>query len=110
MPDPLGKGGDPTRAQTAQDQGSAHGANVVTAGAQVSSSARDRAAEFRFRVLLDGAPADPAHGLNGAENGSDVLTDAGRHQFVRQSGGAAERTPQITVAGPGAEAYAGTVA
>jgi thiol-disulfide isomerase/thioredoxin len=58
-----------------------------------------------FRVLLDGEPPGPSHGVDVDEDGNGLL-DAGRmYQLVRQQGGIRERTLEITFLDPGAEAY-----
>ena len=61
-----------------------------------------------FRVLLDGEPPGPSHGVDVDENGSGVLREARMYQLVRQRQSVHERTLEITFLGPGAEAYAFT--
>jgi len=58
-----------------------------------------------FRVLLDGAEPGSSHGEDVDEAGNGVLGEGRLYQLVRQSGGAAERTVQITFAEPGARAH-----
>ena len=61
-----------------------------------------------FRVLLDGAPPGPAHGVDVDADGAGVLDDGRLYQLIRQTGDVHERTVQITFHNPGAEAYAFT--
>jgi Thioredoxin like C-terminal domain/AhpC/TSA family len=61
-----------------------------------------------FRVLLDGAPPGPSHGVDVDEGGSGVLRDGRLYQLVREHDGVRERTLEVTFFEPGAEAYAFT--
>ncbi|BCB81512.1 hypothetical protein GCM10022251_17250 [Phytohabitans flavus] len=61
-----------------------------------------------FRLLLDGEPPGPAHGVDVDEGGSGLLREGRLYQLVRQSGAVRERTLEITFREPGAEAYAFT--
>jgi len=61
-----------------------------------------------FRVLLDGAPPGPSHGVDVDEDGNGVLRDGRMYQLVRQHHTPRERTLEITFLEPGAEAYAFT--
>ncbi|MEU5914334.1 redoxin family protein [Micromonospora sp. NPDC047527] len=61
-----------------------------------------------FRVLLDGEPPGPAHGVDVDEDGNGVLRDGRLYQLVRQHDAVRERTLEITFGAPGAEAYAFT--
>jgi thiol-disulfide isomerase/thioredoxin len=61
-----------------------------------------------FRVLLDGEPPGPSHGVDIDEHGTGVLRDARMYQLVRQHDPIRDRTLQITFLEPGAEAYAFT--
>ncbi|WP_410811131.1 redoxin domain-containing protein [Micromonospora sp. 067-2] len=61
-----------------------------------------------FRVLLDGEPPGPSHGVDVDSDGNGVLQDGRLHQLVRQNGAVRERTLEITFGEPGAEAYAFT--
>jgi thiol-disulfide isomerase/thioredoxin len=61
-----------------------------------------------FRVLLDGEPPGPSHGVDVAEDGNGLLRDGRMYQLVRQRGPVGERTLEITFLEPGAEAYAFT--
>ena len=61
-----------------------------------------------FRVLLDGEPPGPSHGVDVDEDGTGVLRDARMYQLVRQHDAVRDRTLRITFLEPGAEAYAFT--
>jgi thiol-disulfide isomerase/thioredoxin len=58
-----------------------------------------------FRVLLDGEPPGPSHGVDIADDGTGVLQDDRLYQLVRQHDAVRERTLEITFLEPGAEAY-----
>jgi thiol-disulfide isomerase/thioredoxin len=68
----------------------------------LSAGARD---PIPFRVLLDGEPPGPSHGVDVDEDGNGVLRDGRLYQLVRQPGAVRERTLQTTFLEPGAEAY-----
>jgi thiol-disulfide isomerase/thioredoxin len=74
----------------------ARDANLVLA-----TGARDT---IPFRVLLDGDPPGPSHGVDVDEDGNGVL-DGRMYQLVRQDGEVRERTVEITFLEPDAEAY-----
>ena len=61
-----------------------------------------------FRVLLDGEPPGPSHGVDVDEDGNGVLRDGRLYQLVREHDTVRERTLQITFLEPGAQAYAFT--
>jgi thiol-disulfide isomerase/thioredoxin len=61
-----------------------------------------------FRVLLDGEPPGPAHGVDVDEDGDGALEDGRLYQLVREPGAVRERTLQISFEKPGAGAYAFT--
>lgn len=61
-----------------------------------------------FRVLLDGNPPGPSHGVDVDEDGNGLLRDGRLYQLARQHDVVRERTLQITFLAPGAEAYAFT--
>jgi thiol-disulfide isomerase/thioredoxin len=61
-----------------------------------------------FRVLLDGEPPGPSHGVDVDEEGNGVLREGRMYQLVRQHDSVRERTLEITFLEPGAEAYAFT--
>jgi hypothetical protein len=58
-----------------------------------------------FRVLLDGAPPGPSHGVDVDADGAGVLGEGRLYQLVRQHDGVRERTAEITFDGAGAQAY-----
>ncbi len=58
-----------------------------------------------FRVLVDGEPPGPAHGLEVDAAGHGTLAEARLYQLVREPGVIADRTFEITFAAAGAEAY-----
>jgi thiol-disulfide isomerase/thioredoxin len=68
----------------------------------LSAGAREPIA---FRVLLDGAPPGPSHGVDVDEDGTGVLREGRLYQLVREPDTVRERTLQITFLEPGAEAY-----
>jgi len=61
-----------------------------------------------FRVLLDGEPPGPSHGVDVDEDGNGVLRDGRMYQLVREHDRVRERTLVITFLEPAAEAYAFT--
>ena len=61
-----------------------------------------------FRVLLDGQPPGNAHGIDVDAQGSGTLTEPRLYQLIRQYGSVTERTFQITLTDPGAQAFAFT--
>ena len=61
-----------------------------------------------FRVLLDGRPPGPSHGVDVDEDGNGLLRDGRLYQLVREHDSVRERTLEITFLEPGAEAYAFT--
>ncbi len=61
-----------------------------------------------FRLLLDGEPPGPSHGVDVDEDGHGVLRDGRLYQLVREHDVARERTLEITFLEPGARAYAFT--
>ena len=61
-----------------------------------------------FRVLLDGEPPGPSHGVDVDEDGSGMLREGRLYQLVREAGRVRERTLEITFLESGAEAYAFT--
>ncbi|MER7892528.1 redoxin domain-containing protein [Micromonospora sp. NPDC094482] len=68
----------------------------------LSSEAR---APIPFRVLLDGEPPGPSHGVDVDESGSGLLREGRLYQLVRQHDAVRERTLEITFLEPGVEAY-----
>jgi thiol-disulfide isomerase/thioredoxin len=65
-------------------------------------------APIPFRVLLDGEPPGPSHGVDVDEEGNGVLRDGRMYQLIRQHDAVRERTLDITFLEPGAEAYSFT--
>ncbi|MGH3042490.1 MAG: thioredoxin, partial [Gaiellaceae bacterium] len=63
---------------------------------------------MRFRVLVDGEPPGPSHGVDVDDDGNGVLRDGRMYQLVRQHDTVRERTLEITFLEAGAEAYAFT--
>jgi thiol-disulfide isomerase/thioredoxin len=63
------------------------------------------AAPARFTVRLDGQPPGAAHGADVDELGAGTVGEPRLYQLVRQPGGAAERTFEITFLDPGVRAY-----
>ncbi len=61
-----------------------------------------------FRVLVDGGPPGPSHGVDVDEEGNGLLGDGRMYQLVRERDAVRERTLEITFLEPGAEAYAFT--
>ena len=61
-----------------------------------------------FRVLIDGEPPGPSHGVDVDDDGNGVLRDGRLYQLVREHDTVRERTLEITFLEPGAEAYAFT--
>jgi hypothetical protein len=61
-----------------------------------------------FRVLLDGGPPGPSHGVHVDEDGNGLLAEGRLYQLVRQHGAVRDRTLNITFSEPGPEAYAFT--
>jgi thiol-disulfide isomerase/thioredoxin len=58
-----------------------------------------------FRVLLDGEPPGPSHGVDVGEGGNGLIRDGRLYQLLRQPGAIRERTLEITFHEPGARAY-----
>ena len=63
---------------------------------------------IRFRVLVDGEPPGPSHGVDVDEEGNGVLRDGRLYQLMREHDKVRERTLEITFFEPGGEAYAFT--
>jgi len=59
----------------------------------------------RFTVLLDGRRPGDDHGLDVEESGEGTVDEPRMYQLIRQAAGAADRTFEITFAGPGVRAY-----
>jgi Thioredoxin like C-terminal domain/AhpC/TSA family len=65
-------------------------------------------ARVRFRVLLDGQPPGPDHGLDVDGQGAGTVAQQRLYQLIRQGGPVAERTFEITFLDPGVQAYSFT--
>jgi thiol-disulfide isomerase/thioredoxin len=61
-----------------------------------------------FRVLVDGEPPGPSHGVDVDDDGNGMLEQGRMYQLVRQSDEVRERTVEITFSEPGAEGYSFT--
>src|SRR5829696_6564875 len=61
--------------------------------------------QIPFRVLLDGEPPGPSHGVDVDEDGNGLLRDGRLYQLVREHDAVRERTLEITFLAAGAEAY-----
>ena len=66
------------------------------------------AAPVRFRVLIDGQPPGPDHGLDMDGQGTGTVSQPRLYQLIRQAGPVAERTFEITFLDPGVQAYSFT--
>jgi hypothetical protein len=62
----------------------------------------------RFRVLIDGQPPGPAHGIDVDEQGDGTVTEQRLYQLIRQPQPIADRQLEIEFLDPGVEAYAFT--
>jgi thiol-disulfide isomerase/thioredoxin len=62
----------------------------------------------RYRVLLDGQPPGPSHGIDVDGEGNGTVTEPRLHQLIRQPGSVTERTFEITFLDPGVQVYAFT--
>jgi thiol-disulfide isomerase/thioredoxin len=64
-----------------------------------------KSSSLPFRVVLDGEPPGDAHGFDVDEQGRGVVNEQRLYQLVREPGGIADRTFEISFDAPGAEAY-----
>jgi thiol-disulfide isomerase/thioredoxin len=62
-------------------------------------------APIPFRVLLDGEPPGPSHGVDVDADGNGLLDDGRMYQLVREQDTVRDRTLQITFHERGAQAY-----
>jgi hypothetical protein len=62
----------------------------------------------RFRVLIDGQPPGPAHGIDVDERGNGTVTEQRLYQVIRQPQPIADRQFEIEFLDSGVEAYAFT--
>ena len=58
-----------------------------------------------FRVLLDGQPPGPAHGIDVDENGNGVVQDGRLYQLIREADDIRERTVEVTFDRSGVRGY-----
>jgi thiol-disulfide isomerase/thioredoxin len=65
-------------------------------------------APIPFRMLVDGEPPGPSHGVDVDADGNGVLREGRMYQLYRAHDGVRERTLEITFPEPGAEAYSFT--
>ena len=65
-------------------------------------------APIPFRVLLDGAPPGPSHGVDVDADGNGVLSDCRMYQLLRQHDAIRQRTLEITFLEADVEAYSFT--
>jgi hypothetical protein len=66
------------------------------------------AGPVRFRVLIDGQPPGPDHGLDVDGQGTGRVAEQRLYQLIRQRGPVGERTFEITFLDPGVQAYSVT--
>jgi thiol-disulfide isomerase/thioredoxin len=64
-----------------------------------------RGAPVRFRVLIDGKPPGPAHGVDVDEQGNGTVTEQRLYQLVRQPKPIVDRLFEIEFADPALEAF-----
>ena len=62
----------------------------------------------KFRVLIDGRPPGPAHGLDVDEQGDGTVTEQRLYQLIRQPEPIVDRQFEIEFLSPGVEAFAFT--
>ena len=62
----------------------------------------------RFRVLIDGEPPGPAHGLDVDAQGYGIVAEQRLYRLIRQEKPIADRQFEIEFLGPGVEAFAFT--
>jgi Thioredoxin like C-terminal domain len=62
-------------------------------------------APVHFRVRLDGQPPGDEHGVDVDASGEGSVDEPRMYQLVRQDGGAADRTFEVTFTKPGVRAY-----
>jgi thiol-disulfide isomerase/thioredoxin len=64
-----------------------------------------KSSSLPFRVVLDGEPPGDARGFDVDEQGRGAVNEQRLYQLVREPGGIADRTFEISFDAPGAEAY-----
>jgi thiol-disulfide isomerase/thioredoxin len=62
----------------------------------------------RFRVLIDGQPPGPAHGIDVGEQGDGTVTEQRLYQLIRQPKPIVDRQFEIEFLGPSVEVFAFT--
>lgn len=67
-----------------------------------------RGGSVRFRVLLDGKPPGPAHGVDVDAEGNGILKEERMYQLIRQPQPIGERQFEIQFLDPGVAAYSFT--
>jgi hypothetical protein len=67
-----------------------------------------RGTSVRFRVLIDGQPAGPAHGVDVDDRGNGTATEQRLFQLIRQATPIADRQFEIEFLDPNVEAFAFT--
>jgi len=84
---------------------------VESSGGRLSKKLMGPAAPgmpVRFRVLIDGQPPGPAHGLDVDEQGVGTVTEQRLYQLIRQPKPIVDRQFEIEFLAPGVEAFAFT--
>ena len=67
-----------------------------------------RGSSVRFRVLIDGKPPGPAHGVDVDDQGNGVATEQRMYQLIRQPNPITDRQFEIEFSDPGIEAFSFT--
>jgi hypothetical protein len=62
----------------------------------------------RFRVVIDGQPPGPAHGVDVDEHGDGTVIEQRMYQLIRQPSPIVDRQFEIEFLGPGVEVFAFT--
>jgi hypothetical protein len=65
----------------------------------------ERGTSVRFRVLIDGRPPGPAHGLDVDSQGNGAVTFQRTYQLIRQPGPIVDRTIEVEFLDPGVEVF-----
>ena len=64
-----------------------------------------RGKAVRFRILIDGQPPGPAHGIDVDEQGNGAVAEPRMYQLIRQPGRVADRQFEIRFLDPGVEVF-----
>jgi hypothetical protein len=67
-----------------------------------------RGTSVRFRVVIDGKPPGPAHGIDIDDQGNGTATEQRLYQLIRQLKPITDRQFEIEFLDPGVEAFAFT--